>query len=198
LHLGSCASSKHSVSTAHANPISRSSTHNHKILAPDGFWHRPRQGQIAIARGAFPTSTPRGFLPWGLSDDGPSACPTVAMGRRPKPFTIAEVWLTTEISLTARACNRRPTRPDALRGPHGVLQNSRCYNKLPMRDHPPTPARSRTVSIARWFGVFPLHRVRDLCSPDLFRNLELSARRHSTDCFSSSPRSLIRLCITTS
>jgi adenylate cyclase len=24
---------------------------------------------------------------WGLSDDGPSACPTVAMGRRPKPFT---------------------------------------------------------------------------------------------------------------
>jgi hypothetical protein len=23
----------------------------------------------------FPTSTPRGFLPWGLSDDGPSAYP---------------------------------------------------------------------------------------------------------------------------
>jgi len=43
--------------------------------ALDGFWHPPRQGQIAIARGAFPTSTPRGFLPWGLSDDGPSACP---------------------------------------------------------------------------------------------------------------------------
>jgi hypothetical protein len=43
--------------------------------ALDGFWHPPRQGQIPIARGAFPTSTPRGFLPWGLSDDGPSACP---------------------------------------------------------------------------------------------------------------------------
>ena len=34
LHLGSCASPKHSVSTVHSNPISRSSTHNHKILAP--------------------------------------------------------------------------------------------------------------------------------------------------------------------
>src|SRR5215469_18933082 len=41
----------------------------------DRSWHPPRHGQIAIARGTFPTSTPRGFLPWGLSDDGPSACP---------------------------------------------------------------------------------------------------------------------------
>jgi hypothetical protein len=35
--------------------------------------------------------TPRGFLPWRLSDDGPSATPIVAMGRHPKPFTIALV-----------------------------------------------------------------------------------------------------------
>ena len=34
LHFGSCASPKHSVSAAHSNPISRSSTHNHNILAP--------------------------------------------------------------------------------------------------------------------------------------------------------------------
>src|SRR5215469_5504801 len=33
LHLASCASPKHSVSAAHSNPISRSSTYNHKILA---------------------------------------------------------------------------------------------------------------------------------------------------------------------
>jgi len=30
LHLASCASPKHSVSAAHSNPISRSSTYNHK------------------------------------------------------------------------------------------------------------------------------------------------------------------------
>jgi len=41
----------------------------------DGFCHPPHHRQIAVARGAFPTSTPRGFLPWGLSDDGPRACP---------------------------------------------------------------------------------------------------------------------------
>jgi hypothetical protein len=34
LHLGSGASPKHSVSAAHSTPISRSSAHNHKILAP--------------------------------------------------------------------------------------------------------------------------------------------------------------------
>jgi hypothetical protein len=33
-HLGSCASPKHSVSTAHSSPISRSSTHHHNILTP--------------------------------------------------------------------------------------------------------------------------------------------------------------------
>jgi hypothetical protein len=32
-------------------------------------------GQIAIARDSFPASTPRGFLPWTLSDDGPGAFP---------------------------------------------------------------------------------------------------------------------------
>jgi len=35
----------------------------------------------------------RDFLPWRLSDDGPSASRTVTMGRHPKPFTIAEVEL---------------------------------------------------------------------------------------------------------
>ena len=34
LQLGSRASPKHSVSTAHSNPISRSSTHNYEILVP--------------------------------------------------------------------------------------------------------------------------------------------------------------------
>ena len=34
LHLRPRASPKPSVSTAHSNPISRSSTHNHKILTP--------------------------------------------------------------------------------------------------------------------------------------------------------------------
>jgi len=34
LHLRSRASPKPSISTAHPNPISRSSAHNHKILAP--------------------------------------------------------------------------------------------------------------------------------------------------------------------
>src|SRR5215468_3514521 len=33
----------------------------------------------------------RGFLPWRLSDDGPDACGTVVMGRRPKPFTRADM-----------------------------------------------------------------------------------------------------------
>src|SRR6266404_2511280 len=41
----------------------------------DGFCHPLHHGQIAIARGTFRTSTPRGFLPWPLSDDGPGAFP---------------------------------------------------------------------------------------------------------------------------
>src|SRR6266446_8503953 len=41
----------------------------------DGFCHPLHHGQIAIARGTFRTSTPRGFLPWTLSDDGPGAFP---------------------------------------------------------------------------------------------------------------------------
>src|SRR6266853_2044755 len=53
----------------------------------DGFCHPLHHGQIAIARGTFRTSTPRGFLPWTLSDDGPVPSRAVAMGRRPKPFT---------------------------------------------------------------------------------------------------------------
>ena len=64
-----------------------------RSLRLDGFCHQPRHSQIAIARGTFPTSTPRGFLPWGLSDDGPSACPhcrdgpsseTLHKSRRPR------------------------------------------------------------------------------------------------------------------
>jgi hypothetical protein len=31
--------------------------------------------------------TTRAFLSWRLSDAGPGACPTVAVGRHPKPFT---------------------------------------------------------------------------------------------------------------
>jgi hypothetical protein len=38
-----------------------------------GFCHPPRPHQIAIARGPLASSTPRGFLPWRLSDDGPRA-----------------------------------------------------------------------------------------------------------------------------
>ena len=51
----------------------------------DGFCHPLHHGQIAIARGTFRTSTPRGFLPRTLSDDGPVPSRAVAMGRRPKP-----------------------------------------------------------------------------------------------------------------
>jgi hypothetical protein len=41
--------------------------------------------------GILPASTPHGFLPWTLSDDGLGACRTVAIGRRPKPFTHSDV-----------------------------------------------------------------------------------------------------------
>ena len=58
----------------------------------DGFRRPPHRDQIAIGRRIFPVSASRGFLPWTLSDDGPSACRTVAIGRRPKPFTTAELW----------------------------------------------------------------------------------------------------------
>ena len=46
-----------------------------------------RDREIPIALAAPPCLTTRGFLPWRLSDAGPGACPTVAMGRHPKPFT---------------------------------------------------------------------------------------------------------------
>src|SRR5215470_20127019 len=55
-------------------------------LRLDGFCHPPRHAQIAIARHLSRPNSPR-VLPWGLSDDGPSASPIVATGRRPKPFT---------------------------------------------------------------------------------------------------------------
>jgi hypothetical protein len=41
--------------------------------------------KIALAAPACPRT--RGFLPWRLSDAGPSANPAVAMGRHLKPFT---------------------------------------------------------------------------------------------------------------
>jgi len=44
------------------------------------FCHPLHHGQIAIARGTFRTSTPRGFLPWTLSDDGPGAFPRCRNG----------------------------------------------------------------------------------------------------------------------
>src|SRR6266478_5100741 len=46
----------------------------------DGFCHPLHHGQIATARGPFRTSTPRGFLPWTLSDDGPGAFPRCRNG----------------------------------------------------------------------------------------------------------------------
>jgi hypothetical protein len=49
-----------------------------------------RYSQIPIARGTIAPS-PRGFLPWRLSDDGPGASRIVPMGRHPKPFTEADV-----------------------------------------------------------------------------------------------------------
>ena len=85
-------SPKHSVGTAHSNPSIPSTTDNHNILAPSRLLpfaalssNRHRRG------GTLPASTPRGFLPWTLSDDGPGAYRTIAIGRRPKPFTIAVV-----------------------------------------------------------------------------------------------------------
>ena len=50
-----------------------------------------RHAQIPIALAAPACLMTRGFLPWRLSDAGPGACLTLSMGRRPKPFTIAEV-----------------------------------------------------------------------------------------------------------
>src|SRR5467141_1081450 len=64
----------------------------------DGFCHPLHHGQIAIARGTFRTSTPRGFLPWTLSDDGPGAFPRCRNGpssetlhrrRRSLPFNVS-------------------------------------------------------------------------------------------------------------
>jgi hypothetical protein len=46
---------------------------------------RDREIPIALAAPACPIT--RAFLPWRLSDAGPGACLTVAMGRHPKPFT---------------------------------------------------------------------------------------------------------------
>ena len=46
-----------------------------------------RDAEIPIALAAPTCLTTRGFLPWRLSDAGPGACLTVAMGRHPKPFT---------------------------------------------------------------------------------------------------------------
>src|SRR5262249_22921670 len=68
-------------SPIHYPPITRS-------WRLDSFRHPAHRDQIAIERGGiFLASTPRGFLPWTLSDDGPSACRIVPTGRRPKPFT---------------------------------------------------------------------------------------------------------------
>jgi hypothetical protein len=68
---------------------------------------RDHEIPIALAAPACPTT--RGFLPWRLSDAGPGACLTVAMGRHPKPFTIAA---------TARSpgsgTNRTTMNPDEL------------------------------------------------------------------------------------
>jgi hypothetical protein len=67
---------------------------NGRDLSPDGE-HRIRgtaaetvppahASQIPMARGP-PSRISRGFLPWTLSDDGPSSI--VPMGRHPKTFT---------------------------------------------------------------------------------------------------------------
>ena len=63
------------------------SRHSH---APPTCIHPPRRNQIPIAR-SQPSLTSRGFLPWRLSDNGPGASRIVAMGRRPKPCTKADV-----------------------------------------------------------------------------------------------------------
>jgi hypothetical protein len=50
-----------------------------------------RVTKIPIAERAAPSAhISRGFVPWRLSDDGPSASRTVSMGRHPKPITLPD------------------------------------------------------------------------------------------------------------
>jgi len=94
LHLRRPASPKRSASTAHSKPITQSGAHNQLIPAPHRLLHtRPVPSNRHSAQHC-PLSTSRGFLLWRLSDDGPGACRTAAMGRRPKPFTVADYWPT--------------------------------------------------------------------------------------------------------
>jgi len=62
---------------------------------------------------SHPTS--RAFLHWRLSDDGPGASRIVAMGRHPKPFTIAEV---TTFAVGTRVTSRPPHRSVRAAFPH--------------------------------------------------------------------------------
>ena len=76
------------ASSANARAIS----HQHKRPELDPInATRARRGQIPIAPAAPSLLTSRGFIPWRLSDTGPGVCRTVALGRHPKPFTIASL-----------------------------------------------------------------------------------------------------------
>src|SRR5207237_408323 len=79
-------------------------------VLPKGF-HRRNQDRHLMSARHRPHFTSRGFLPWRLSDDGPSASRIVAMGRRPKPFT----------------------RTD----PHGSLNGSQCHSAKRNGRNPP-------------------------------------------------------------
>jgi len=82
----------------------------------DGFRRPPHRDQIAIGRRIFPVSASRGFLPWTLSDDGPSACRTVAIGRRPKPFTQYGFTAMRCLERSITSCERAPASLEEPRG----------------------------------------------------------------------------------
>jgi hypothetical protein len=91
----------------------------------DGFCHPLHHGQIAIARGPFRTSTPRGFLPWTVSDDDPGAFPrwrngpsseTLHKPRRPRAIAIRQVF------------------PQQLKGLLATVTDDKCPNQKTCAD----------------------------------------------------------------
>ena len=89
---GSALHSANFLKSLHHRCSSEPNSHGRPLPAADHalapLVRRQHLDQIAIARtGTAGTPSPRGFLPWRLSDDGPRASRSVAMGRHPKPFT---------------------------------------------------------------------------------------------------------------
>ena len=85
---GNCpVSHRHGSASEAGRPDHQPQSPDRYAAAPCPHPHRRSQTPWRPA----PSFTSRGFLPWRLSDDGPSARRIVARGRHPKPFTTAEV-----------------------------------------------------------------------------------------------------------